>query len=92
MEADYRGGLRRVFALGQHFYRFMSLGSLLLAGALLTGAGCGKPAAPPPGAPQSATAPNIDQGTESGSQEAAASSTNSTSEAGTPKGDQGESK
>ena len=59
----------------------------LMAVAILSG--CGKPAAPPPGAPQSATAPTLETGTESGPQESPAATPDSTSGAGSPQAEQG---
>ena len=52
---------------------------LLLSAALLPAAGCGKPRASPPGAPQDADAPTVDLGTESGPRTPAAGSNASTS-------------
>ena len=65
--------------------------SLLLASAL-SGAGCGQPGGPPPGAPQDTAAPTIELGSESGSKDPAAGSTDSTPAAGSPSGEKGEQK
>jgi hypothetical protein len=64
----------------------------LLTAASLTAAGCGKPAPPPEGAPQGATAPTVDMGTESGPQDTKAGSTDSPPDAGAPPAEQGETK
>lgn len=66
--------------------------AVLLAAALLPAAGCGETAGPPPGAPQEATAPTIEQGTESGPTDPAAGTTDSTPAAGSPSDEQGEGK
>lgn len=65
---------------------------VLAAVALLLAAGCGKPGGPPPGAPQDATAPTIDQGSESGPKDPAAGSSTSTPGADAPASGQGETK
>lgn len=65
---------------------------LLLTVIFLPATGCGKPAPPPEGAPQSTTTPTVDLGTESGPQEPAAGPSDSTPGAGTPAAEQGESK
>jgi len=65
---------------------------LLLTAIFLPAAGCGKPAPPPAGAPQSATTPTVDLGTESGPQDSAAGSSDSTPAGGTPAAEQGEPK
>jgi hypothetical protein len=66
--------------------------ALLLLAAVLPTAGCGKPAPPPSGASQNATAPTVDLGTESGPKDPAAASTDSTSGGGTPSAEQGDQK
>jgi hypothetical protein len=66
--------------------------ALLLGAALLPMTGCGKPAPPPEGASQNATAPTVDLGTESGPKDPAAGSTDSTSESGSPQAEQGDQK
>jgi hypothetical protein len=63
--------------------------SLLLA--LAAAAGCGKPGAPPPGAPSDVQAPTIEQGTDSAAKDPGAGTTES-SPAGTPSEDKGETK
>jgi hypothetical protein len=51
--------------------------------------GCGKPGAPPPGAPQDASAPTLEKGTEIGPQETPAASPDSSPGAGSPQAEQG---
>lgn len=65
---------------------------LLLVVILLGASGCGKPAAPPPGAPKETSPPAVELGSESGAKEAPASSTDSTPGTGSPQGGQGEQK
>ena len=65
---------------------------LIVCVALLAVAGCGKPAPPPPGAPEDAAAPSVDLGTPSGPQDSAAGAKDSTSGNGAPAADQGEKK
>jgi hypothetical protein len=64
----------------------------LVAVALLPAAGCGKPDAPPQGSPQSADAPTVDLGTESGPGKPAAGSNDSSSGAASPQAEQGDKK
>ncbi len=66
--------------------------SAILSGALLGVIGCGKPAPPPPGAPSDAKAPTVEKGVETGPQEPAAGASDSNPGAGSPQGEQGESK
>jgi hypothetical protein len=64
----------------------------LMSVALLAAAGCGKPAPPPQGSPQSADAPTVDLGTESGPEQPAAGSNDSSSGAQSPQAEQGDKK
>lgn len=64
----------------------------LVSAALLPATGCGKPAPPPQGSPQSADAPTVDLGTESGPGQPAASSNDSSSGAASPQAEQGDKK
>ena len=64
----------------------------LLSVALLPAAGCGKPAPPPQGSPQSADAPTVDLGTESAPGQPAAGSNDSSSGAVSPQAEQGDKK
>lgn len=64
----------------------------LLSMALLPATGCGKPAPPPQGSPQSAAAPTVDLGTESGPGQPAAGSSDSTPGGSAPQAEQGEKK
>jgi hypothetical protein len=66
--------------------------AFLLLAVSLSAAGCGKPAPPPEGASQDATAPTVDLGTESGPKEPAAGSPDSTEGGGSPPAEQGEKK
>ena len=63
-----------------------------MAVALLPAAGCGKPAPPPQGSAQSADAPTVDLGTESGPGQPAAGSNDSSSGAASPQAEQGDKK
>ena len=65
---------------------------LLSLVAILVTAGCGKPASPPPGAPPSADAPTIEQGTPSGPQDSSAGPALSDPGSGSPPAEQGEKK
>ncbi len=65
---------------------------LLLAVVLSAASGCGKPTAPPPGAPKDASPPAVESGSETGPKEAPASSSDSTPGAGAPQDGQGEQK
>jgi hypothetical protein len=65
---------------------------LLSLVALLGAYGCGKPAAPPPGAPTETSPPAIELGSESGHKETPAGSVDSTPGAGSPRSGQGEQK
>ena len=64
----------------------------LLTLALLPASGCGKPAPPPQGSPQSAAAPTVDLGTESPPAQPEASSNDSTPGDASPQAEQGEKK
>ena len=64
----------------------------LISVALLPAAGCGKPAPPPQGSPQSADAPTVDLGTESGPGQPAAGSNDSSPGAASPQAEQGDKK
>jgi len=70
------------------FYNVVVLCLVLVLGA----SGCGKPTAPPPGAPKETSPPAIELGPESGPKEAPASATDSTPGAGSPGSGQGEQK
>ena len=63
--------------------------ALLLLAVILPGVwGCGKPTAPPPGAPQETSSPAIELGSETGPKENPASTPNSPSGGGPTQGEQ----
>jgi hypothetical protein len=64
--------------------------SVVLITPLVLAAGCGKPAPPPPGAPEGATAPTVDLGTPSGPQDSTAGPADSTPGSGSPATEQGD--
>ncbi len=72
--------------------RQLTYNAVLLSAALLPAVGCGEAAGPPPGAPQDATTPTIEQGTEAGPMDPAAGTTDSTPAAGSPSDEQGKGK
>jgi hypothetical protein len=77
-----------MFNVRSEFYNVSSLLAVVLLGA----SGCGKPAAPPPGAPKETNPPAIELGSESGPKETPASSTDSAPGTGSPQSGQGEQK
>jgi hypothetical protein len=72
--------------LRQVFYNAVLLSSALVA------AGCGEPAAPPPGAPQETSAPTVDLGSDAGNKDSAAGKPDSSPPAGSPSQEKGEPK
>jgi hypothetical protein len=68
------------------------LATATLMSVALLATGCGKPAPPPQGSPQSADAPTVDLGTESGPEQPAAGSNDSSSGATSPQAEQGDKK